>query len=160
MFRGGAGNHPGQVHARQAWKSARRRQRLLFVRVPSRRDTARQRALLAYASRQSPRVHIGNRNDPLIGQVLLKRSLCAPTAGAPWRLPDDEPGGPHAARLHVLEVDARVADLRIGQGNDLPGIGGIGKNLLVTGHRRIENHLADGHARYADRLPTEQAAVF
>ena len=54
-------------------------------------------------------------------------------------------------------IASGIADLRVGEGHDLPGIGGIGEDLLVAGHRGIENHLADRRARHADRLPPEQA---
>jgi len=50
--------------------------------------------------------------------------------------------------------------VRIGQGDDLPAIGGIGQNLLVAGDRGIENDFALGVAIGADGLAPEQAAVF
>ena len=62
-------------------------------------------------------------------------------------------------RLDVLGVDADVADVRIGERDDLPGVRGIGEDLLVAGHRGVEHDLADGHARGADRAAAEHRAV-
>src|SRR5690606_37273234 len=42
----------------------------------------------------------------------------------------------------VLVVDAVVADHRRGESDDLTEIGGIGDDLLITGHGRIEDALA------------------
>ena len=52
-----------------------------------------------------------------------------------------------AARLGVLGVDAGVADVRIGQRDDLPAVRGIGEDFLIAGHRGVEHHLAHGGAR-------------
>ena len=62
-------------------------------------------------------------------------------------------------RLGVLGVDADVADVRIGQRDDLPGVGRIGQDLLVAGHRGVEHDLAGGVARRADRAAAEDRAV-
>ena len=39
-------------------------------------------------------------------------------------------------RLDVLAIGADIADMGEGEGDDLPGIGGIGQDLLIAGHRR------------------------
>ena len=44
----------------------------------------------------------------------------------------------HVHRLDVVLVGADIADMRECEGDDLPGIGGIGEDLLVAGHRRVE----------------------
>ena len=43
--------------------------------------------------------------------------------------------------LHILGVDAIVADKRIGQADHLAGIGRIGEQFLITRHGGIENDL-------------------
>ncbi len=52
--------------------------------------------------------------------------------------------------LDVLLVGADIADMRKGEGDDLPGIGRIGENLLIAGHRGVEADLADGMADGAE----------
>jgi hypothetical protein len=50
----------------------------------------------------------------------------------------------HVHRLDVFLVGADIADVREGEGDDLPGIGGIGQNLLIAGHRGVEADFANG----------------
>ena len=70
-----------------------------------------------------------------------------------------EAGGKDAVRLDVLVVDAGVADVGIGQRDDLAAVGGIGEDLLVAGHRRVEHDFADRLARRADRRAPENRPV-
>ncbi len=65
-----------------------------------------------------------------------------------------------ARALGVEGVDAVVADLRAGHGDDLAAVGGIGEDLLVAGHRGVEDHLAEGSDGSAEGLAEEAAAVF
>ena len=62
-------------------------------------------------------------------------------------------------RLDVLGVGADIADMREGEGDDLAGIGGIGHDLLIAGHRGVEADLADRCARGADAPAPEHRAV-
>ena len=51
--------------------------------------------------------------------------------------------GRHIDRLDILLVGADIADMREGERDDLAGIGGIGEDFLVAGHRRVETDFAD-----------------
>ena len=42
----------------------------------------------------------------------------------------------------IIGIDADIADMGIGQGDDLPGVGRVGQYFLVAGHGGIEYHLA------------------
>ena len=44
--------------------------------------------------------------------------------------------------LLVLVIGADIADMREGEGDDLPRIGGIGEDLLIAGEGGVEAHLA------------------
>jgi hypothetical protein len=44
----------------------------------------------------------------------------------------------------ILGVHADIADMGEGEGHDLPGIGGVGHDLLIARHRGVEAQL--GHA--------------
>ena len=57
-------------------------------------------------------------------------------------------------------IGADIADVRVGQGNDLASIGGVGQNLLVTRHGGIEHHLTGNPPFNTDRCTPKQAAVF
>ena len=50
----------------------------------------------------------------------------------------------HYALDGIERIDANVADMRIGQGNELVAIGRIGQDLLVTRHRGIKYDLTNG----------------
>ena len=63
--------------------------------------------------------------------------------------------------LLVLGIDADIADMREGEGDDLPGIGGVGQGLLVAGDPGAEADLADPRPRLAtlDRGVRAEAAA-
>jgi hypothetical protein len=52
----------------------------------------------------------------------------------------------HVHGLDVLVVGADIADMGEGEGDELAGVGGIGEDLLIPGHRGVEADLADGMA--------------
>ena len=56
----------------------------------------------------------------------------------------------HVDGLDVVVVGADIADMREGEGDDLPGIGGVGEDLLIAGHGGIEADLADRGAGGAE----------
>ena len=72
---------------------------------------------------------------------------------------DHEARGVDRIRLDVLGVDAGVADVRIGERDDLPGVRRIGQDLLVARHRRVEDDFAGRIAGGADRNAPKHRAV-
>ena len=62
-------------------------------------------------------------------------------------------------RLGVFSRDSGVPDVRGGHDDDLPAVRGIGERLLVPGHRRVEDDLAEGRPRGAEGSALEGAAV-
>ena len=65
----------------------------------------------------------------------------------------------NALGLDVLGIDARVADVGIGQRDNLPTITGVGQDLLVPGEGRVENDLSHGGADGTDGSPFEDGSV-
>ena len=63
-------------------------------------------------------------------------------------------------RFLVVEVGADVADMGIGQTNDLAGIARIGENFLITGEAGIENDFAAAARDRAGRAAVKDAPVF
>jgi hypothetical protein len=61
--------------------------------------------------------------------------------------------------LDVFQIGADIADVREGEGDDLAGVGRIGDDLLVAGHRGIEADLARLDLGSADALAPEDGAV-
>ena len=72
----------------------------------------------------------------------------APVRGQRRVPPHHHPGGDGVLRLVILGGDAGIADMGEGEGDDLAGIGGIGHDLLIAGHRGVEDqfghHLSGG----------------
>ena len=75
-------------------------------------------------------------------------------------LADDQALDIGLGRLVVCLVGAVVADLGIGENDDLPGIGGIGGDFLIAGKRSIKNNFALAFAWVPIALATEDAPVF
>ena len=55
---------------------------------------------------------------------------------------DDDRARMDPGRLVLARVDPVVADVRAGEDDDLPGVAGIGQDLLVAGHPGVEDDLA------------------
>ena len=74
-------------------------------------------------------------------------------------------GPQHAAQrgrgdgLHIVDVRPHIADMREGEGDDLSGIGRVGQDFLVTGHRGVEADLPHPRHRSTQAAPPDQGAV-
>ena len=68
--------------------------------------------------------------------------VAAPVARLATHAPGDESGHLRHGRLLVAVVDAVVAELRDGEGDDLSRVGRVGEDLLVAGVAGVEDHLA------------------
>src|SRR6266850_957673 len=62
-------------------------------------------------------------------------------------------------RLDVFRIDASVADVRIGERDNLPAVARVSQNLLVTRDSGVKNHLPDCLAGRADRAAAKHRAV-
>ncbi len=96
---------------------------------------------------------------PFSLQVLIQRLLVTPVAGDQRQVANDQAGGPHAVGFGVFRRGAGVADMRVGQGDDLLGIGRIGEDFLIAGHGSVEHHLTNGMAIGTNGFAAENAAV-
>ena len=72
---------------------------------------------------------------------------------------DDHPGGVNARGLLVRGVDPHIADLRLGEGDQLAAIGRICEDLLVARYGGVENDLPHRRAGGADGAAVKQAAI-
>ena len=64
------------------------------------------------------------------------------------------------SRLGDRRGDAVIADLGIGQDDNLTGIARVGDDRLVAGHRRVEDDFAERLALGAGRISRKDRSVF
>src|SRR5690606_38968955 len=86
-------------------------------------------------------------------------ALGPPAAGDHRAVPDDETGGMDPVGLHVRGIGAGVADVRVSEGDDLPAVGRIGEDFLVSRHGRIEYDLTDRLSVVSDGNTVEDRSV-
>ncbi len=65
----------------------------------------------------------------------------------------------HVHRFDVFVVGSDISDMGKCEGDELPGIGRIGEDLLVTGHRRVEADFADRLAFRAEAEAFQHGAI-
>ncbi len=56
-------------------------------------------------------------------------------------------------------IGADIADVRIGEADDLPGVAGVGENFLVTGERGVKNDFAAAASASARRAAVKDSSV-
>ncbi len=155
----GAAHDLRQVESRHRWRRPRPRDGGVDIDLAPRRprdDAAVLRAALAQHSREATRVDVGDRDDAVVDEIGAQVAVRAEVRSEARQVADHESRGKGLPRLDVLRVHADVADVRIRERDDLAGVGGIGEDLLVAGHRRVEHDFADGVARGADRATAER----
>ena len=121
------------------------------------------RACVAEQPGQAPRVDGGDAADAVARQHRGEMGL-----GAMIRLPASQIAHDHApaerpAGLEIGERGAVVADVGVGERDDLARVAGVCEDLLIAAQHGVEHHLATaGHAAFrggADQLALEHAAV-
>ena len=124
-----------------------------------RRDDAFLGAVIAQVSGERAGVDGLDADDSVAAQVRLEAQPAAPARRDRGGLLDDEAVHQGPPGLDVFRVQPVVADERVGHGHDLAAVRGIGEDLLVAGHGRVEDDLAGGLADGAQRLTAEDTAV-
>jgi hypothetical protein len=98
-------------------------------------------------------------HDVVLPQVLVEAHVGPVVRVDRRQLLHDESRDVRAAAFDVLAVDAVVADQRVGHRDDLPLVGRVGEDLLVAGHRGVEDDLALGRAVRPERAAGEDGPV-
>ena len=119
-------------------------------------------AEIADVACESPGVDTGDTGHARALKEGFEIALRAPVAASPGEIADDDAASERPMCLVVEGRDPVVADVGIGEGDQLTGIGGIGDDLLIPGERRVEHDLARGDTTVgpsADGLAFEHGAV-
>ena len=123
------------------------------------RDRGTHRAVLPDPPRQLAGIDPFDPGDPGRFERLAQRTACAPRARTPSGLVHGEARHLDAPALRVLVVDAVVPLMRRRHRHDLSRIGGVGQDLLITGHPRVEDRFPEGLSRRAEPGAAEGRAV-
>ena len=59
----------------------------------------------------------------------------------------------------VLAIHARIAQFRVGEGDELARVARVGDDLLVAGHAGVENHFTDGATPGPKGLTAQHQAI-
>ena len=62
-------------------------------------------------------------------------------------------------RFDVLGICANVSDMRESKHHDLPGIGRIGEDFLISGHRGVEANLAGRLSSRSNAVARDNQAI-
>ena len=119
-------------------------------------------ALVAEMTGEPAGVDPGDAGDRAPDEELLEGPGRAPVARTVAEIPHDHPAAVGPGRLVVGGIDPVVADLGVGEGDDLAGIGRVGDDLLVAGEHGVEHRFPGGHPALglgADGLALEHGPV-
>ena len=122
--------------------SAARRDRAGRSSCVGRAERAGDGAGVADQPGQAAGVDAGDARDAVAHEHRVEVGLGAPVARPPRQLAHDDAAAEQPGRLEVGGVDAVVADVRVGERDDLAGVARVGEDLLVAGQRRVEHDLA------------------
>ncbi len=92
-------------------------------------------------------------------EILLRGFAGAPVGSQGGKFADHEAFDVRLAGFLVVEIGADVADVRIGEADDLAGITGVGENFLIAGMAGIENDFAAAARARSGRASMEYAPV-
>ena len=124
------------------------------------RNHAAHHAMGTQMPHQGSRVDFSQHRDCVPLHVLVRHLLRAPVRTDDRELADDQPFDKRLSRLIIRVVGAVIADLGICENDDLPGIGRIGSDFLVTGKRGIKNYFTLAFAWGPMAVAAEDAPVF
>ena len=124
-----------------------------------RRDDGRLGACRADAAHERARIDAFDADDPFDAQIFAQGQIASPIRGFGAQVGDDESAQGRMRGLRIGERDAVVPDLRIGERNDLPGIGWVGDDLEIAFERGIEADLSERLARRAACAAEKDGAV-
>src|ERR1039457_1000883 len=116
--------------------------------------------MVAQMANQGAGVDLCQNWDLVPLHIFVGHLLGAPIGADGRKLANDQPLNIGLGRLVVREVCAVVADLGVGENNNLSGIGGIGSDFLVSGKRSIKNDFTQAFTWVPIAEATEDAPVF
>src|SRR5271168_462406 len=123
-------------------------------------DDAAERANFANVANEGTGIDVPDGGNFVAIQIELSGFCGTPVGGDLGKFADDERFDVGARRLFIIEIGADIADVRIGEADDLSGVAGVGENFLITGEAGIENDFAAAARDGAGGATVKDAPVF
>ncbi len=124
------------------------------------RSTPRITPRVAQVADQRAGIEIVDDRNAGAGQEIVGLGVGAPVAGDGRELAHHQTFDVGAGGFVIVGAGAVVADLRVGEDDDLAGIGRVGENFLIAGEGGIEDHLAGPFGGRTKTPALEDRAVF
>ena len=125
-----------------------------------RSDNATKCADITNVANESAGIDIPDDRDFVAIQIELGGFGGAPVRGDLRELAHNERFDVGTRRFFVVQIRADIADVRIGEADDLTGVAGIGENFLITGEAGIENDFTAAARNRASSASIKDAPVF
>ena len=152
-------HHPRQVGAIHLANRPRLRHQLRRISFQSRNDAAH-RSVIAQMPHQRPRINLAQHRNFMMFEIFFRHLLRTPIRAHARELPHDQALNIRTRRFAVFSVGAVVSNLRICENDNLPGIGRVSENFLISGQGSIKNDFAVAFALCAVAFASEDAAIF
>ena len=123
-------------------------------------DDATLGAVIAQVADEAAGVDFGDDGNATFGKEVFGLILGAPIADDGRDFADDEAFDVRTARFAVALIRAVVADLRVGENDDLACVGRVCEDFLVARDGGIENNFAGTLCGRTKTDPLEDRAVF
>jgi hypothetical protein len=121
---------------------------------------AAERADSANMTDERARINIPDSGNLMTVQIELRRFRRPPVRGDLRKLAHNERFNVRPRRLLVVKIGTHIADVRIGQADDLARIAGVGENFLIASEAGIENDFAAAARDSAGSTAVKYAPVF
>src|ERR1700728_1825137 len=108
---------------------------------------------------QRARVDVLNDRNVVAFKIGLRSFTRTPVGGEHGKLADDQAFDVGLRRFLILEVGAHIANMRIGDAHDLPGVAGIGEYFLIAGEAGIKNDFAATAGTSSRRATVKYSSV-
>ena len=113
-------------------------------------DCTALRAFFTQQGGQAAGIDVGDGDGFVAYQIVVQAFGCAEVAVQERQVADNQTGGVNAATFFVFGVGAGVADVWVGEGNDLFAVGRVGQDFLIAGHGSVEHDFAGSRTFVTD----------
>ena len=107
-------------------------------------------AFFAQQRGQAAGVDVGDGDGFVAYQIVVQAFGGAKVAVQERQVADNQACGVNTATFFIFGVGTGIADVRIGEGNDLFAVGRVGQDFLIAGHGCVEHDFAGSRTFVTD----------